>query len=454
VPEILEHETYTGPRYATRLAPLDELLTPYHLPASLAKTDETRYGLIPGKIVALVGQPHKGKTGIAAQVSQVMANHGARVYALLDDEPRREFAARLAQLEGFPPEEVALAPQYPDTLTSIRDRFSSLHIKLFPDSEKDKPRPTIEDVGEALLAEPARLHVLVIDSLHKAVCRAENSEDGERERIEKRCSALRVLREKGVLVLTTVEANRASYASADPTRKTVPLAAAAESRAVEYAADILLMVSGTEAELFKVEVPKNRLTGRLGNFTLTLDRPRARFQALSESEAEARGEESRLVTAEKQEARADVRVRSLLFRFPEGLPKSKVPKKAGIAREAGLEAIDRLVERGDAEVFDGDPPPSGGRTPVMVRLTAAGRVFSTVLDGSGDSSRTIVRRSSDGSPSFLGEPEPSTAPASLLADEEKPRTIDPRGMEVGASAMDNPFDAPGAAEKAAKRGRP
>jgi archaellum biogenesis ATPase FlaH len=390
VAEILKSETYTGPRYPTGLKPLDDLLTPFFLPAVLAENDPTRLGLYPKKILALVGQPHKGKTGLAAQIAHGLAAQGARVVALLDDEPRREFAARLAQLEGFPPAEVALAPDYPATLEKIGERFARLDLELFPDSDHDEPRPTIEDMAERLLSRPAKLHVLVIDSLHKATCREEGPDDGALERIEKRCSVLRRLRTMGPLIIFTAEANRASYASPDPMRRSNSIAASGDSRAVEYLAEVQLVVSAAEGELFGVDVPKNRLTGKLGKFTLTLNRERARFEAVTDSDAEARAEEARARDEERKDREVDRKVIRAVARHPEGIARSKVAAAAGVRRQDAVDSLNRLIPSKRLTEDPGVPPKNGGNPPMLLHLGPnAERAFPSVPGCSGERTGTL-----------------------------------------------------------------
>ena len=409
VAEILASETYTGPRYPTGLEPLDELLTPYYVSEVLAASDRTRIGLFPGKVLALVGQPHKGKTTIAAQISHALALQGARVCALLDDEPRREFAARLAQMEGFAPGEVAVIPDYPATLAKIGERFAELDLGLYPDIDHDNPRPTIEDVAERLLSRPAKLHVLVIDSLHKATCRAEAAEDGALERIEKKCTAIRRLRAKGVITIFTAEANRASYASPDPARRTNAIAASGDSRAVEFLADIQLVVSAAEGELFGVEVPKNRLTGKLGKFTLALDRERARFGPVSDKDAKARAEDEQIRRDEKAEETARIKILATAVRNPKGIKKGDFPQRAHVKKTFCLSLIDQLVEGGELAEREGPQPKGGGRKPILIY--APGRSFAKVPNGSADGSRTIERGGEfEGSPPIRGNPELSLWP--------------------------------------------
>jgi KaiC/GvpD/RAD55 family RecA-like ATPase len=193
---VLEKEAYTGPRFPTRLKPLDEIL---RAPGALIGG-----GLIPGRVVFFVGGPGAGKTTFETQISLELAKQGLRLIMLLDDEPREAVAERFGQALGFPHFELGSPTR--STLAALREEQEKFDITLFPDPD-DEARLTIEDAADYLLSVPnERGYVLAIDSLHKATCRAETDADTERLRIDKKINVLRQLRKRGVLVMATAEA--------------------------------------------------------------------------------------------------------------------------------------------------------------------------------------------------------------------------------------------------------
>ena len=379
--------TYTGPRYPTGLTPLDDLLTPYTVTPGLAKAEPWRVGLYPGKIVTLVGPPHGGKSTLAAQFAHSYAAlPGVRIVVLSTDEPGREFVAKLAQLQGFPAQEVESAPDYPGMLDRLDAAFPLDRLMVVPE---DDERMTIEDAVELLHEEPADLHVLVIDSLHNAESRLEDPDDSPRELLDKRCDAMKRARRRGVLVIDTSEATKAAYASKDADKRTDPMAAAAESRSIAHSSDLLLVLEAGADFTFRVTVPKNRLTGKKGKLQLILDPGRRKFRGVTEGEAAAREEdaERRLELADEN------KVLALVRRSPSLLTRQEVPGRLKIRRNRALQATDRLVESGIVEEIDGPKPKRGGWPKRLLR-PVSGQEFPRVPESSPRVPGTLAGRES------------------------------------------------------------
>jgi KaiC/GvpD/RAD55 family RecA-like ATPase len=279
VASILERSRAGGPRFLTGLKPLDELLTP--------KANPTQVGIQTGRVVGLCGAPYQGKSVLADQLALQMAKHGLRVVMLVEDEPREDAAERIGQGLGF--RHAELNPEYPSTILSLKTALDDARfdLTLVPDPDDDGPRLTIEMAAERLLSVKNDLgYVLVVDSLHSSRTDHEQDDDSPRAAIGQRIRAFKALRKRGVLVIYTAEASRAAYASRDASQRTQAIAAGAEARDIEYGSDLLLFLSPAEDETVQVEVPKNRVSKRKGEFVMRLDPGPARFHGVDETVVE------------------------------------------------------------------------------------------------------------------------------------------------------------------------
>jgi KaiC/GvpD/RAD55 family RecA-like ATPase len=366
---ILARSGSNGPRFLTGLAPLDEALASKHDPA--------RRGVLLGRVLGICGAPWQGKSVLVCQCARELASQGLRVVLLVDDEPREDAAERIGQGFGF--RHAELNPEYPGTLERLRNVAADVDLSILPDDEEERPRPTIEEAAEFLTSTPNRLgHVLGLDSLHKSRSRTEGDRDDERTRIDKRMSAVKVLRRHGVLVLFTAEVNRASYASRDPERRQSALAAGAESRSIEYGSDVLLFLSQDHDDdgLVRVELPKNRVGRRRVAFSMRLEPGPARFVGVAE-ESITREREGR--RAEKLGELGSTIVRTLRD-APAGLSGAAIEAERLGARDDVRKALRAAVEsgrvlksqsdrKGGGFVYSLPTPPAARAEPAQRRLT-------------------------------------------------------------------------------------
>ena len=335
VPDVLARSGGGGPAYPTGIPALDKLL--------LRPGETQRMGLGAGRIVVINGQPYRGKSLLLGQLGLEMAKHGLRVVLLVDDEPQEDAAQRIGQQLGFAYKE--LNAEYPNVISELRQKMGEmgLDIGIVPDEEREEGRISIEAAGKALLAvDSPRGHVLGVDSLHTCYCEAEEDTDPPRVRIEKRMLALRKLRKQGVLILCTAEASRAAYASKDPSARVSPMAAGAEARAIEFGADLLLFLTEGPADSVNVQVPKNRIGKRKGEFFLILEPGPARFREETEEELEAQAmamRDERLLPLEDK-------ILDLLPPGGEWMSRNELQEATNKKRSDVLRAVDLCIEKG------------------------------------------------------------------------------------------------------------
>ncbi|MBK7583783.1 MAG: AAA family ATPase [Myxococcales bacterium] len=288
------------------------------LSTGIAELDEaTRGGLpVPWRTV-IVGAPSAGKTFIAVAIADHLARNlaaqGVTVGILAVDEDPDDMTVRLAQIAGFTVAQAEL--RAPETLRAIEAALAPLAIYLYDASY------TIESAAEALAAHVAsqqRGHgCLFVDSIQAASSVGARRAKAPREVVEANMQAVRGASTRHrMLVVATSEANRASYRDEDASLSTNDLAAGAESRAIEFGAQTLLVVRTPKdhRDLVHVRIAKNR-RAHVGEFWLRLDRDShslsacrepSRDPAVAEREATRKREAARRLVEDDAWALADV----------------------------------------------------------------------------------------------------------------------------------------------------
>lgn len=365
---ILRTEIYTGERYPTRIAPLDELLDG---------------GLAPGFTFAVAGAPGEGKTLLFAQLAAELLLQGAVVVVLAGDEDRSGIAQRIGQYLGFEKDE--LNSTHPETLDDLEKKLRGRVIRIFPDP--DHPPMTVEDVEDVLIRlaveNPEALLVIVVDSIQTVRCAASQPDDAETTAVMKVVEALRGVKKRtNALVLATSEAPRSSYASRDPGMRTRAIASFAGSRTPEFRFDILSFI-GTigegAGERARLEITKNRLGHKKGFVTLQLDRERARWlpvdTAVVEMQRQEREERDRHEKDQKERFDRRGRVKGLVLAAKDrevGVSLTSMREEWKGRPSILLVTLGAMVEERELDEYLGPAPARGGMKPKFYRLPGGG----------------------------------------------------------------------------------
>ena len=192
--------------------------------------------------VLIIGAPSAGKTAVETIIADTMAREAAEagvcVGILAVDEEPDDVTVRLAQIAGFTVAEAEMRAH--DVLDRMATALAGARIRFYDATW------TIEAAGADLApwaASQQRHAALFIDSIQAARLGAGAGATSPRETVEGNVAAMRsVSTVHRMLVAATSEANRASYRSEADAAQSNDLAAGAESRAIEFGAQTLLML--------------------------------------------------------------------------------------------------------------------------------------------------------------------------------------------------------------------
>jgi hypothetical protein len=151
-------------------------------------------------------------------------------------------------------------------------------------------------------------------------------------------------KKQGLIVLATSELARGGYASRDPSQRTRGLASFAESRAIEYLADIVTQMENGGEDLISLEVLKNRLGFKKGHLSLHLDHPRARFQPIDEEVITARVIEKKELAKQAKLTEQEDRILTILEKNSAGLSIDDLRDRASMQKATLLEVLARLYD--------------------------------------------------------------------------------------------------------------
>jgi hypothetical protein len=261
-PQIVDVWAKDGPivRVATGLPTLD---------------DACRGGFPAAWRVMIVGAPSAAKTALGLVLAYRWATDEGLCVGILgvDEDPDPDLNVRLAQMAGFTIAQCE--KREPAVLALVSAELAKLRIRFYDASH------AIEDAADDVAAwgaQEKKRTALILDSLQAVHARSTADAKGPRELVEANVRAVRAMStEHRMLIVGTSEANRGSYRDEDAAERTNDMAAGAESRAIEFGAQTMLMLRTPKghADVVHVRVPKNRRGARSGfEFFLRLDRER------------------------------------------------------------------------------------------------------------------------------------------------------------------------------------
>lgn len=342
-------------------------VVPFRFPTGLPSLDHfSGGGIPPGTVVAIVGAPGSGKTSLGIRLAREAAAFSgapvtAELYELFCDEGREAAMVRFGQQLGLDRRKLeSRDAEALEEFEFLRDGGADGSPMIFELLDDGR---TIDDLlayartqrrGPEKAADGTRWlqqQVLLVDSIQTAKVRQRNgtADESERLRIARAVGMLKdYAHDTGAIVVFVSEASRAAYGSRQPANRTDPLAWGAETRAIEFAAHLLLVLDGdTDSGTVTVRVTKNRL-GPKTSFPVRFDRDRADFREIDAAAAEeekARAESSRraeIVTAVEQTLR----------KHPSGLSTNEVRMKTklrgGVRATEVNEALRSLEDSGRA----------------------------------------------------------------------------------------------------------
>jgi len=173
---------------------------------------------------------------------------------------------------------------------------------------------------------------------------------------------------RGVFVIATSEMNRGGYRSRQRSENVDGLAAAAETRSIEYAATTLIALRGVKdhPELVDVEMSKNRL-GRNLDFRVELDFDRATVREVAVNPEETEQDEQASKNEERIAKLADDLVAALLKSKVRITSRDQFVELVRGKNDLVRKAIARLLNDGRVERFK---PPTKGE-PTYFRVVSA-----------------------------------------------------------------------------------
>jgi replicative DNA helicase len=250
------------------------------LPTGLPALDAaTRGGLPLGRFVALLGAPGASKTNLCAWLADGWERAGCAVAFLAADESREAIVTRLGQLDGHDREALeGVDPGRRETFARSSRARAIVVIDPYDDELflEDAERLLLEGAGD-------RPRVMFVDSIQTVPCREALQYETTREQIEATVRVIKRICRRGTLVVAISEMSRAGYRTGKRDQDISALGAGAESRAIEYAAHLLIGLRSVTGEVGVVdlEVAKNRLGSAKPEIRTRLD-----FSSLSWREIE------------------------------------------------------------------------------------------------------------------------------------------------------------------------
>jgi hypothetical protein len=355
--------------------------------------DRATCGGIPfGSTVFVVGAPDAAKTLILFSIAVTWARRGVIVGFMAVDEEIDDLVTRLAQQT---PKDVSAEGEFThftrrdyeagasEVVDHIEEQIGPLPI-LFFDAAWTVERATahLADEGKRL----GKLSAFFADSLQTVRSEATPDDASERRVVADNAKALRQAAVRfGIATLATSESNREYSKAKRKGEAGIAMSAGAESRAVEFTARALFVLSSVEdSNLIEVEIPKNKL-GPRKTFHLAIDRA---TQTLSDAPSPeiapkvdrqaARDERRRLQVTETSERKERERAEAERRKVAEAAEKM-------VAEDRKLVALlreDRVWLKTEARAALG-----GGKDPASATIA---RARAYLVESKGANNSTVI----------------------------------------------------------------
>jgi KaiC/GvpD/RAD55 family RecA-like ATPase len=257
------------------------------VPSGIPTLDQLCGGGLPiPRRILVVGAPGAAKTYFESRLLRRFAvelsEHGCVVGIHAVDEDDGDLTIRFAQMAGFLQAQIEERDQA--TLDQIDAALRDHPIRFYGYDW------TIEEVAQdvAAWAKAEGKHgAMGTDSLHTVTSQRAAGAQSEREYVTANISALRWAYDHlHLTTLAVAEMNRAGYSNAKTAAEANPLASAAEARACEYWAQLLLALQSVKDchNVVHAVVAKNRGSKR-GEFWFELDHPTHGLREVPDPEA-------------------------------------------------------------------------------------------------------------------------------------------------------------------------
>lgn len=305
-----------------------------------------RGGFPLGRLAIFAAPPGAGKTTHVGQLGFDWALEGHHVAVLAADEGADAIATRWAQALEYSRDDLDAGNEFACRHSGSKIAARASRLFLF-DAEQDGA--TIDSASMFLTEQTDNApSVLIVDSIQVARAEGTDAARDQRHRAEIVIAALKRARGRGQLVLATSELSRSAYKSNRKDDGVNLLAAAKESGAIEYAADLLMVMQpvADEIGLVDCELVKCRF-GRKASFRLRQDFDRATFSEVERTEPLPAESASEAID------RGKGRVRMTLAQHHDLRSASSVAARAGGRKADTLDAIRELVEAGEVITVDG-----------------------------------------------------------------------------------------------------
>lgn len=316
----------------------------------LPTLDECTRGGVPfGKVVFVLGAPGSSKTNFVTWLGDAWERTGAAVLFVAADESRDMIVTRFGQLDGFDRSRLECDDDGGRRAFAARAGKRCLDVV-----DPDEDRLSLEGAHAGLVAMAGeRARVLIVDSLQTVRCDAAARFETKREQIDAIVDTLKGFSKSGTLVIAISEMSRAGYRSTKEADNVSALAAGAESRSIEYGAQLVLGLrpARNETGVIDIEVAKNRLGSGKPFLRMRLDFDTLRFVEIDKPDAD--------VVQVEQEAKRFIVAREKICKAlrhdTTGLLRTfnAIVLASGVKRALALTVIRDLSSEGSISKVDG-----------------------------------------------------------------------------------------------------